>query len=82
MTATAAKKTSKAIGYLRVALVLLPTLMLVALGFGIAHATAPSAGDTCSVRNATTHDGNGKTMWCNPTQKGGRGVVWRYSPSA
>jgi hypothetical protein len=45
---------------------------------GIAHAQAPSPGDSCTVLHATTQDANGRTMWCNPTMTGNHSLVWQY----
>jgi hypothetical protein len=81
MTAPMTNNAGKAIGCFRLAMVLLATAIIVVLGFGIAHATAPAAGDTCSVRNATTHDRNGKPMSCTPTVQAGHSV-WQYPPAA
>ncbi|MEE6179960.1 hypothetical protein [Mycobacterium sp. 050134] len=82
MTAAAAsKRTHRKLGYLRLALVLVPTAVLVLLGIGVAQATAPSAGGPCSVRNATTRDASGHTMWCSPVA-GGHHVVWHHAPAA
>ena len=47
-------------------------------GAGIAHAQAPSPGDSCTVLHATTQDANGRTMWCNPTMTGSHSLVWQY----
>lgn len=41
-------------------------------------ASAPSAGDTCSPLNATTQDGAGQTMWCNPLMTGDHSLHWMY----
>jgi hypothetical protein len=49
-----------------------------AAGGGIAHAQAPSPGDSCTVFHATTQDANGRTMWCNPTMTGNHSLVWQY----
>ena len=45
---------------------------------GVAHAQAPSPGDSCTVLHATTQDANGRTMWCNPTMTGNHSLVWQY----
>ena len=50
----------------------------VAAGGGVARADAPAAGDACMVLHATTHDANGRTMWCNPTMTGAHNLVWQY----
>ena len=42
----------------------------VAVGGGVARADAPAPGDACTVLHATTHDVNGRMMWCNPTMTG------------
>jgi hypothetical protein len=47
-------------------------------GGGVAHAQAPSPGDSCTVLHATTQDANGRTMWCNPTMTGNHSLVWQY----
>lgn len=44
----------------------------------VAHAQAPSPGDSCTVLHATTQDANGRTMWCNPTMTGNHSLVWQY----
>jgi hypothetical protein len=44
----------------------------------IANAEAPSPGDSCTSLHATTQDGNGRTMWCNPTMTGNHSLVWQY----
>ncbi len=76
------KTTSKKIGYLRLAMVSSTTAVIVVLGIGVAYANAPSAGQPCSVRNATTRDTNGRTMWCNPMMTGTHGLVWQYAPGS
>ncbi|BBX62603.1 hypothetical protein MSAS_17770 [Mycobacterium saskatchewanense] len=82
MTAAAAsKRTHRKIGYLRLVLVVVPTAVLVVLGIGVAQATAPAAGQPCTVRNATTRDASGHTMWCNPAA-GGHRMVWHHAPAA
>jgi hypothetical protein len=50
----------------------------VAVGGGIARADAPAPGDACTVLHATTHDVNGRMMWCNPTMTGAHNLVWQY----
>lgn len=47
-------------------------------GSGIARADAPAPGDACTVLRATTHDVNGRTMWCNATTTGNHTLVWQY----
>ncbi len=47
-------------------------------GAGVAHAQAPSPGDSCTVLHATTRDADGQTMWCNPTMTGNHSLVWQY----
>jgi hypothetical protein len=49
---------------------------------GIAHAQAPSPGDSCTVLHATTKDVNGRVMWCNPTMTGDHTLVWQYGGPA
>ncbi|GAB7146238.1 hypothetical protein [Mycobacterium riyadhense] len=44
----------------------------------VANAQPPSPGDSCTVLHATTQDGNGRTMWCNPTMTGNHSLVWQY----
>ncbi|OBG28370.1 hypothetical protein [Mycobacterium sp. 852002-51057_SCH5723018] len=81
MLSTAEKTANnKKIGYLRLAMVTATTAVLVALGLGAAYVNMPSAGQVCSVRNATTNDSAGHTMWCNPTES--RDLVWQYRPRA
>lgn len=48
----------------------------------VARADAPSPGDGCTVLHATTRDGNGRTMWCNPTMTGAHNLVWQYGGPA
>jgi hypothetical protein len=79
MRTAAEQKADRKIGYLRLAVVTATTAVLVGLGMGIAYANAPSAGDHCSVRNATTHDAAGHIMWCNPTLSGSHEVVWQHA---
>ena len=43
-----------------------------------ASADVPTPGDLCTVLHATTQDGNGRTMWCNPTMTGNHSLVWQY----
>ncbi len=45
---------------------------------GVARADPPAPGDTCTVLNATTHDINGRMLWCNPTMTGTHALVWQY----
>jgi hypothetical protein len=47
-------------------------------GIVVAHAQAPSPGDSCTVLHATTQDANGRTLWCNPTMTGNHSLVWQY----
>jgi hypothetical protein len=47
-------------------------------GSGIARADAPGPGDACTALHATTHDVNGRMMWCNPTMTGDHTLVWQY----
>jgi hypothetical protein len=82
MVAGADTETSKKIGYLRLAMVLLPTVVIVVLGIGIAAAIAPVAGRACSTPNATTHDASGHTLWCNPTMTANHPAVWQDAPAA
>ena len=67
----------------RLRFVVLATIAVVfpiafAVGGGVARADAPAPGDTCTVLNATTHDVNGRMMWCNPTMTGTHTLVWQY----
>jgi hypothetical protein len=67
----------------RIRFVVLATITAVSLitfaaAGGIAHAQAPSPGDSCTVLHATTQDANGRTMWCNPTMTGNHSLVWQY----
>jgi len=67
----------------RIRFVMLATITAVspiafAAAGGIAHAQAPSPGDSCTVLHATTQDANGRTMWCNPTMTGNHSLVWQY----
>jgi hypothetical protein len=48
------------------------------VGSGVARADAPAPGDACTVLHATTHDVNGRMMWCNPTMTGNHDLVWQY----
>lgn len=71
----------------RLRLVVLATItaispIAVVAGGGVAHAQAPSPGDSCTVRGATTQDASGKTMWCNPTMTGDHSLVWQYGGPA
>lgn len=49
-----------------------------AAGGGVAAADTPGPGDSCTVLHATTHDVNGRMMWCNPTMTGAHSLVWQY----
>ncbi len=82
MRTAAEKKANRKLGYLRLAMVASATAVLIALGMGVAYVNIPSAGHPCSVRNATTRDAAGRTMWCNPATSGGEGVVWQYASGA
>jgi hypothetical protein len=44
----------------------------------VAHAHAPSPGDSCTVLHATTQDANSQMMWCYPTMTGNHSLVWQY----
>ncbi|OBH16057.1 hypothetical protein A9X03_21645 [Mycobacterium sp. E1715] len=48
----------------------------------VAGADTPGPGDSCTVLHATTQDGNGRTMWCNPTMTGAHNLVWQYGGPA
>ncbi|OBI02916.1 hypothetical protein [Mycobacterium scrofulaceum] len=48
----------------------------------VARADAPAPGDGCAALHATTQDGNGRTMWCNPTMTGAHNLVWQYGGPA
>lgn len=72
----------KRIGYLRLAIVAVTTAGLVALGMGIGIAHRPFEGRPCSVRNATSADASGRTLWCNPTMTGNHDVVWQYASAS
>ena len=52
--------------------------MALVVAAGLAHAQAPSPGDPCPTLHATTQDGSGQTMWCNPTMTGNHSLVWQY----
>ena len=82
MRTAAEKKADRKTVYLRLAMVSATTAVLVGLGMGVAYFNAPSAGQPCSVRNATTHDSAGRTMWCNPTMAASHDVVWQYAPGS
>ena len=82
MRTAAEKNANRKIGYLRLATVSSTTAVLIALGMGVAHTNAPAAGHPCFVRNATTRDAAGRTIWCNPTTSGSQDVVWRYAPGS
>jgi len=58
------------------------TTVLVGLGMGVAYVNAPSVAQPCSVRNTTTHDSAGRTMWCNPPMIASHDVVWQYPPGS
>jgi hypothetical protein len=58
--------------------VLAVIVALAPVGGGVARADAPAPGDACTVLNATTHDVNGRMMWCNPTMTGAHTLVWQY----
>jgi Na+/H+-dicarboxylate symporter len=75
-------KNTKKVGYLRLAMVSATTAVLIALGLTAAYFNMPTAGQVCSVRNATTNDSAGRTMWCNPTSTESRDLVWQYRPAA
>ncbi len=79
MRPAAEQKANRKLGYLRLAMVSSATAVLIALGMGAAYVNTPSAGSPCLVRNATTRDAAGRTMWCNPAPSGGGGVVWQYA---
>jgi hypothetical protein len=72
----------KRTGYIRLAIVAVTTAGLVGLGIGIGSANRPFEGRPCSVRNATSDDATGRTMWCNPTMTGNHDVVWQYAPAS
>ncbi len=78
MRTAAEQKANRKLGYLRLAMVSSATAVLIAFGMGAAYVNTPSAGHPCSVRNATTRDAAGRTMWCNPATSKGEGVVWQY----
>jgi hypothetical protein len=59
-------------------IVLTMTAILAPLGGGVARADAPAPGDSCTALHATTHDVNGRMMWCNPTMTGNHSLVWQY----
>jgi hypothetical protein len=48
------------------------------IGGGVARADAPAPGDPCTGLHSTTHDANGRMMWCNPTMTGANALVWQY----
>jgi hypothetical protein len=50
----------------------------VGVGTGVARADAPAPGDACTVLHATTHDVNGRMMWCNATMTDAHTLVWQY----
>jgi hypothetical protein len=52
--------------------------IVVASGGAVARADAPAPGDACAVLHATTHDTNGRMLWCNPTMTGAHTLVWQY----
>ncbi len=81
MRTAAETKANRKLGFLRLAMVSSATAVLVALGMGVAYVNTPSAGHACSVRNATTRDAAGRTMWCNPGT-GGEGVVRQYAQAS
>ncbi len=53
-------------------------VVAVVAGSVAARADVPGPGDPCTVLHATTHDVNGRTMWCNPTMTGNHSLVWQY----
>lgn len=81
MRNAADNKANRRLGYLRLAMVSSVTAVLIALGMVVAYINIPSAGHPCSVRNATTRDSAGRTMWCNPGGDG-QGVVWQYAQAS
>ncbi len=81
MCTAAEKKANRKLGFLRLAMVSSVTAVLIALGMGVAYVNIPSAGHPCSVRNATTRDAAGRTMWCNPAADG-EVVVWQYAQAS
>jgi hypothetical protein len=51
---------------------------IVVAGGGVARADAPAPSDACTVLHPTTHDVNGRMMWCNPTLTDAHNLVWQY----
>jgi hypothetical protein len=64
--------------FIVVALMAAVSPIAVAAGVGVARADAPAPGDACTVLHATTHDVNGRMMWCNPTMTDAHTLVWQY----
>jgi hypothetical protein len=64
-----------------IALTVGSALVIAALGIigpASAATSQPGPGDPCSTLHATTTDGSGNTMWCNPTMTGDHGLYWMY----
>ncbi|OBI46361.1 hypothetical protein A5706_29860 [Mycobacterium sp. E796] len=78
----AEKKADRKLGFLRLAMVSSATAIIIAIGMAIAYFNLPTAGQACSVRNATARDAAGRTMLCNPTMAAGHYAVWQYAPGA
>jgi hypothetical protein len=64
--------------FIVVALIAAVSPIAVVAGGGVAPADAPAPGDACTVFHATTHDINGRMMWCNPTMTHAHNLVWQY----
>jgi hypothetical protein len=64
--------------YLALAIATAAAPVAFAAASGTAQAAPPSPGDPCTTLHATTQDGAGKTMWCNPTMTGNHSLVWQY----
>lgn len=65
--------------FIRLAIVSVILAFVVAAGIFVALCNAPSSGDPCSVRHATTQDADGRTMWCDRAMIGHRQLVWHYN---
>ncbi|HWS91263.1 MAG TPA: hypothetical protein VN255_11730 [Mycobacterium sp.] len=65
---------------LRFALAMITAVSPIAFvaGGGVARTDVPAPGDACTMLHATTHDVNGRMMWCNPTMTGDHNLVWQY----
>jgi hypothetical protein len=63
---------------LRLASIAAGALLVVIVGPGLAHADPPEPGFPCSGLDATTQDGQGRTMWCEPPGPEYDVLLWQY----